>query len=144
MLTGRKPCPLTKEITDIMFNICTPTMGLSVNDRAMACKQLCHMQETWLAQQPAKKASLKSRTIGLESEMRSLRVSRKPWSSTNWALISWSFATQTAAVFLTYGSSSFRHFLKGSQRYSVILSTRMQPMVRTARARMRGLGSSQS
>lgn len=86
----------------------------------------------------------KSRTMGLESEMRSLRVSRKPWSSTNWALMSCSFATHTAAVFLTYGSSSFRHFLRGSHRYSVILSTRMQPIVRTAKARIRGLGSSQS
>lgn len=83
-------------------------------------------------------------TMGFESAMRSRRESRKPWSSTIWALMSWSLATQTAAVFLTYGSSSFRHFLSGSHRYSVILSTRMQPMVRTARARIRGLGSSQS
>ena len=82
--------------------------------------------------------------MGFESAMRSLRESRKPWSSTIWALMSCSLATQTAAVFLTYGSSSFRHFLSGSHRYSVILSTRMQPMVRTARARIRGLGSSQS
>lgn len=58
--------------------------------------------------------------------------------------MSYSLATQTAAVFLTYGSSSLRHLRNGSQRYSVILSTRMQPIVRTARARIRGLESSQS
>lgn len=83
-------------------------------------------------------------TMGLESEMRSFRVSKNPWSSTSWAFMSWSFATHTAAVFLTYGSSSFKHFRKGSHKYSAILSTRIQPMVRTARARIRGLGSSQS
>lgn len=83
-------------------------------------------------------------TIGLESDRRSRRLSRKPWSSTSWALISCSFATHTAAVFLTYGSSSFRHFRRGSHRYSVILSTRMQPIVRTANERIKGFGSSQS
>ena len=35
-----------------------------------------------------------------------LRLSRKPLSSTNSLLMSWSFATHMAAVFLTYGSSS--------------------------------------
>ncbi len=40
-------------------------------------------------------------TMGLESAIRSLRESRKPWSSTIWALISCSLATHTAAVFLT-------------------------------------------
>lgn len=83
-------------------------------------------------------------TIGLESEIRSFSVSRKPWSSTSWALMSCSLATHTAAVLRTYGSSSFRHLRSGSQRYSVILSTRMQPIVRTARALISGLGSSQS
>lgn len=66
------------------------------------------------------------------------------WSSTILAEISYSLATHTAAVFLTYGSSSFRHFRRGSQRYSVILSTRMQPIVRTASARINGFESSQS
>ena len=36
---------------------------------------------------------------------------------------------------------TFRHLCKGSQRYSVILSTLMQPIVRTASARISGLGS---
>lgn len=58
--------------------------------------------------------------------------------------MSYSLATHTAAVFLTYGSSSLRHLRSGSQRYSVILSTRMQPIVRTASARIRGFESSQS
>ncbi len=40
-------------------------------------------------------------TMGFESESRSLRASRKPWSSTSWALMSCSLATHTAAVFLT-------------------------------------------
>ena len=39
---------------------------------------------------------------------------------------------------------TFKHFLKGSHRYSVILSTLMQPMVLTAKALIRGFGSSQS
>lgn len=82
--------------------------------------------------------------MGLESAIRSRRESRNPWSSTIWALMSCSFATQTAAVFRTYGSSSFRHLRRGSHKYSVILSTLMHPIVRTARARMRGFGSSQS
>lgn len=58
--------------------------------------------------------------------------------------MSYNFATQTAAVLRTYGSSSFRHLRNGSHRYSVILSTRMQPMVRTAKARINGFESSQS
>ena len=105
-----------------------------------------------------------------------LRVSRKPLSSTSSALMSCSLATQTAAVLRTYGSSScrrgrlrlfwhmllqkhlsvssrsgkrmqfqcqttFRHLCKGSQRYSVILSTLMQPIVRTAKALIKGFGS---
>ena len=40
-------------------------------------------------------------TIGLESPRRSLRLSRKPCSSTRLALMSCSLATATAAVFLT-------------------------------------------
>lgn len=36
---------------------------------------------------------------------------------------------------------TLRHRCRGSQRYSVILSTRMQPMVLTASALIRGLGS---
>lgn len=39
---------------------------------------------------------------------------------------------------------TFRQRCKGSQRYSVILSTRMQPIVRTASARISGLGSWES
>lgn len=58
--------------------------------------------------------------------------------------ISYSLATHTAAVLRTYGSSSFKHLRSGSHKYSVILSTRIQPMVRTANARMSGLESSQS
>lgn len=40
-------------------------------------------------------------TMGFESAIRSLRESRKPWSSTICALMSCSLATHTAAVFLT-------------------------------------------
>ena len=39
---------------------------------------------------------------------------------------------------------TLRQRCRGSQRYSVILSTRMQPMVRTASARISGLGSCES
>lgn len=39
---------------------------------------------------------------------------------------------------------TFKVRCKGSHRYSVILSTRMHPMVRTANARIRGLGSWES
>ena len=83
-------------------------------------------------------------TMGFESESRSRSMSRKPWSSTSWALMSCSLATDTAAVLRTYGSSSLRHLRSGSHRYSVILSTRIHPMVRTASARISGLLSSQS
>ncbi len=55
--------------------------------------------------------------------------------------MSYNFATHTAAVLRTYGSSSLRHLRSGSQRYSTILSTRMHPIVRTASARISGLGS---
>lgn len=58
--------------------------------------------------------------------------------------MSYSLATQTAAVFRTYGSSSRKHFRNGSHKYSVILSTRIHPIVRTARARINGFESSQS
>jgi hypothetical protein len=44
----------------------------------------------------------------------------------------------------TYGSSSRSTLASGSHRYSVILSTRMHPMVRTASARISGLGSCES
>ena len=91
-----------------------------------------------------KAATALATTIGLESEMRSRSKSRKPCSSTSCEFISNNLATHTAAVFLTYGSSSFKHLRNGSQRYSVILSTRMQPMVRTAKALIKGFGSSQS
>ena len=42
--------------------------------------------------------------MGLESLSRSLRESRNPCSSTNAEFMSWSFATDTAAVLRTYGS----------------------------------------
>lgn len=58
--------------------------------------------------------------------------------------ISYNLATQTAAVFRTYGSSSLKHLRNGSHKYSVILSTRMHPIVRTANARINGFESSQS
>mmetsp|Transcript_37360 Transcript_37360/g.93847 ORF Transcript_37360/g.93847 Transcript_37360/m.93847 type:complete len:255 (-) Transcript_37360:404-1168(-) len=79
-------------------------------------------------------------TMGLESDRRSLSVSRKPWSRTSSALMSYSLATHTAAVLRTYGSGSLRLLCRGWHRYSVILFTRMHPMVRTASARMSGLG----
>lgn len=40
-------------------------------------------------------------TIGFESDSKSLNNSKNPWSSTKLELISCSFATHTAAVFLT-------------------------------------------
>ena len=91
-----------------------------------------------------KAATALATTMGLESLKSSFNESKNPCSSTSWALMSNNLATETAAVFLTYGSSSFKHFLKGSHKYSVILSTRMQPIVRTAKALIKGLGSSQS
>lgn len=42
------------------------------------------------------------------------------------------------------GILTFMHFLSGSHRYSVIFSTRIHPIVRTAKARINGFGSSQS
>ena len=42
------------------------------------------------------------------------------------------------------GRQTLRQILSGSQRYSVILSTLIHPIVRTARALIRGFGSSQS
>ena len=47
-------------------------------------------------------------TMGLESPSISLSVSTKPRSCTSSALMSNSLATQMAAVFRTYGSSSLR------------------------------------
>mmetsp|Transcript_72526 Transcript_72526/g.161159 ORF Transcript_72526/g.161159 Transcript_72526/m.161159 type:complete len:257 (+) Transcript_72526:2049-2819(+) len=89
----------------------------------------------------ARDATAFDTTIGLESPSKSYTMSRNPWSSTSSPLMSYNFATHTAAVLRTYGSSSFRHFRRGSHKYSTILSTRMQPIVRTASARMSGLGS---
>ena len=54
--------------------------------------------------------------------------------------MSCSFATQIAAVFRTYGSSSVSVRCSGSHRYSVIFSTRMHPIVRTARRGSRDQG----
>ena len=83
-------------------------------------------------------------TIGLLSARSSLSWSMKPRSSTRVGFMSCSFATHIAAVFRTYGSSSTRVRCNGSHRYSVIFSTRMHPMVRTARARISGFGSALS
>lgn len=46
--------------------------------------------------------------------------------------------------FLNIGICVFQALPRGSQRYSVILFTQLHPMVLTAWARARGLGSSQS
>mmetsp|Transcript_32481 Transcript_32481/g.85523 ORF Transcript_32481/g.85523 Transcript_32481/m.85523 type:complete len:255 (-) Transcript_32481:304-1068(-) len=86
-------------------------------------------------------ATVLATTDGFESQIKSRRMSRKPRSSTISELMSYSLVTQMAAVLRTYGLSSRRQRCSGSQRYSVMRSTRMQPIVRTARARMSGLGS---
>ena len=39
---------------------------------------------------------------------------------------------------------TFKHFRRGSHKYSVIFSTLIHPIVRTARALIKGFGSSQS
>mmetsp|Transcript_12710 Transcript_12710/g.53248 ORF Transcript_12710/g.53248 Transcript_12710/m.53248 type:complete len:236 (-) Transcript_12710:278-985(-) len=83
-------------------------------------------------------------TIGLASASSSRSWSTNPRSSTSSGLMSCSFATQIAAVFRTYGSSSVSVRCSGSHRYSVIFSTRMHPIVRTARARIKGFGSAES
>ena len=49
-----------------------------------------------------------------------------------------------AAVLRTYGSSSRSARVSGSRRYSVMRSTRMQPIVRIASARISGFGSAAS
>mmetsp|Transcript_21328 Transcript_21328/g.60049 ORF Transcript_21328/g.60049 Transcript_21328/m.60049 type:complete len:232 (-) Transcript_21328:244-939(-) len=92
----------------------------------------------------ASDATALATTIGLASPTMSFSTSMNPRSSTNSGEMSKSLATQIAAVLRTYGSSSFSARAKGSQRYSVILSTRMQPMVRTASARISGDGSEAS
>ena len=79
-------------------------------------------------------------TIGLASASSSRSWSTNPRSSTSSGLMSCSFATQIAAVFRTYGSSSVSVRCSGSHRYSVIFSTRMHPIVRTARARIGRIG----
>ena len=79
-------------------------------------------------------------TIGLASASSSRSWSTNPRSSTSSGLMSCSFATQIAAVFRTYGSSSVSVRCSGSHRYSVIFSTRMHPIVRTARARIKRIG----
>mmetsp|Transcript_674 Transcript_674/g.1636 ORF Transcript_674/g.1636 Transcript_674/m.1636 type:complete len:230 (-) Transcript_674:410-1099(-) len=83
-------------------------------------------------------------TVGFESEIISTKASRKPWSLTISGLMSCSLHTQIAAVFRTYGSSSLSAFDSGLAKYSVICSTRMHPMVRTASARISGFGSEAS
>lgn len=83
-------------------------------------------------------------TVGLASESRSRTPSMKPCCFTMEGEMSYSLATHRAAVLRTYGSSSPSAFFSGGARYSVILSTRMQPIVRMARARMSGLGCSLS
>ena len=49
----------------------------------------------------ASAATVLATTMGVESERRSFRRSRNPWSSTSWELMSCSLATHTAAVFRT-------------------------------------------
>jgi hypothetical protein len=83
-------------------------------------------------------------TVGFASATKSRNKSRKPRSFTKSGEMSCNFATQTAAVFRTYGSSSLRARSNGSHKYSVIRSTRMQPIVRIARARTSGFGSAAS
>mmetsp|Transcript_10054 Transcript_10054/g.33220 ORF Transcript_10054/g.33220 Transcript_10054/m.33220 type:complete len:202 (-) Transcript_10054:442-1047(-) len=83
-------------------------------------------------------------TVGLASETSSRKSCTKPRSKTSSGEMSYSLATHTAAVLRTYGSSSFKHLSRGSIKYSVIFSTRMQPMVRIASARTSGLGSQAS
>jgi len=58
---------------------------------------------SWIS---ARAATALATTIGLLSDIKSFKASRKPLSSTNSAFMSKSLATQIAAVFLTYGSSS--------------------------------------
>mmetsp|Transcript_17807 Transcript_17807/g.44098 ORF Transcript_17807/g.44098 Transcript_17807/m.44098 type:complete len:231 (-) Transcript_17807:324-1016(-) len=89
----------------------------------------------------ASAATALATTMGLLSARSSRSWSMKPRSSTSSGLMSKSFATQMAAVFRTYGSSSASVRCRGSQRYSVILLTRIQPIVRTASARINGFGS---
>lgn len=124
---------------------------------------------SWIS---ARAATAFATTIGLLSDIKSFSPSRNPLSSTSSAFISKSLATQIAAVLRTYGSSSceeekgrelillysktfkhicliinistLRHLWRGSHKYSVILSTRMQPIVLTARARIKGFGSCES
>mmetsp|Transcript_58673 Transcript_58673/g.122596 ORF Transcript_58673/g.122596 Transcript_58673/m.122596 type:complete len:333 (+) Transcript_58673:584-1582(+) len=83
-------------------------------------------------------------TVGLESPSRPRSSSRNPCSLTRSGLMSKSFVTHVAAVLRTYGSSSLSALRRGLARYSVIWSTRMHPIVRTARARMSGFGSDAS
>mmetsp|Transcript_69255 Transcript_69255/g.129303 ORF Transcript_69255/g.129303 Transcript_69255/m.129303 type:complete len:214 (-) Transcript_69255:387-1028(-) len=78
-------------------------------------------------------------TIGLASVSICLRISMKPCSSTSCGLRSKSFAMQMVAVFRTYGSVSRQLLRNGSNKYSVIWSNLMQPIVRTASARNNGL-----
>jgi hypothetical protein len=68
----------------------------------------------------------------------------KPCWRTTVGEMSCSFATHSAAVFRTYGSSSESAFFSGGVRYSVIFSTRMHPIVRIASARIRGESCSES
>lgn len=83
-------------------------------------------------------------TVGLASLSRSRRLSRKPCCFTVGGEMSYSLATASAAVLRTYGSSSPSAFFSGGVKYSTIFSTRMQPMVRMASARMSGDGCSLS
>mmetsp|Transcript_16996 Transcript_16996/g.27618 ORF Transcript_16996/g.27618 Transcript_16996/m.27618 type:complete len:251 (-) Transcript_16996:397-1149(-) len=92
----------------------------------------------------ASAATALATTVGFASHSRSRSTSRNPRSRTRVGARSKSLATHTAAVLRTYGSSSRRARLSGSQRYSVIFSTRTQPIVRTASARTSGFGSDAS
>jgi hypothetical protein len=92
--------------------------------------------------------SIKSNTINHSSSFRTTAgthfdTSRKVPPYTGIAIENLKGALQSIAQvrFRRPPGLTLRHFLRGSQRYSVILSTRIQPMVRTARARIRGFGS---
>jgi hypothetical protein len=78
-------------------------------------------------------------TIPFPSSNMSDNFVSKPSYSILPGLISKTFETQSAAVFLTYASSSFIASYKGPVKYSSICSIPMQPIVLTARLLISGL-----
>jgi hypothetical protein len=83
-------------------------------------------------------------TIGFPSPTKSLNISTKPHSTHSSGFSSNALATHSAAVFRTYGLSSFRHRFRGSPRYVKIFSAFKVDMVRMAKARTSGLKSAVS